>query len=266
MRRPQSPPRPRSLPAFALGMATPYLVTGALAASAAFLDLPLPTMAVPLAPLVIVVVQAIGVLLARELELPTWRRVWLLLLVTTVVLMPIVALHAAAARVPFVSVGRGSAAPLAWATAGAIAAVVGLALLTAVLAADAPDQASLLFLPAALVVPAILGIPGEIDQRAALRSLVEVSAAAAVAAFLGWALTRGTRPLVAPVALAVQLGVLWVFGYRPPSILGQGAVVPILGTVLLVVTGIVTVLVPLLALTARRVVRAAQELTSPETR
>lgn len=264
MRRPQPPSRPRSLVAFALGMAAPHLITGALAAPAAFLDLPLPTTAVPLAPLLIVLVQTISVLLARELELPTWRRVWLLLLMTTLVLMPTVALHAAAARVPFVSVGRGSASPLAWATAGAIAAVVGIALLTAVVAADAPDQASLLFLPAALVVPAVLGIPDVIDERAALSALVEVSVVAAVAAFCGWALARGARPLVAPVALAVQLGVLWALGYRPPSMLGQGAVVPILGTVLLVVTGVVTVLVPLVALLARRIIRLAQEPVPPE--
>lgn len=264
MRRPQPPPRPRSQVAFALGMAAPYAFTGALAAPAAFLDLPLPTTAIPLAPLVLVIVQAVGVLLARELELPTWRRVWLLLLIATVVLMPTVALHAAAARVPFVSVGRGSASSLVWATAGATAAVIGLAVLTAIVAADAPDQASLLFLPAALVVPAILGIPGAVDERAALRALVEVSVAAAVAAFFGWALTRGARPLVAPVALAVQLGVLWALGYRPPSMPGQGAVVPILGTVLLAVTGIVTVLVPLIALTARRVLRVAREAASPD--
>lgn len=258
MRQPQAAHPARVPLVAALGMATPYLLTGALAAPAAFLDLPLPTAAVPLATLAVVVVQAVGLVLAREAELPTWRRVWLLLLATTVGLLPTVALHAAAARVPFVSVGRGSAGTLAWATAAAIAALIGLALLTAVVAADAPDQASLLFLPAALVVPAILGVPGPIDERASLRAFVEVLALAAVAAVFGWALTRGARPLVGPVAFAVQLGVLWVLGYRPPSMPGQGAVVPVLGTVLLVVTGLVTVLVPLVALAARRVIRLAQ--------
>ena len=253
---------PRSLLAYAAGMAAPYLITGGLAVPAAFLDLPTPTVAVPLAPLLIVAAQAIGVLLARELELPTWRRVWLLLLATTLVPLPLVALHASVARVPFVSIGRGSASPLVWTAVAAMAAVVGVALLAAIVAADAPDQASLLFLPTALVVPAMLGFPGEIDERAALRVVVEVSFVAAAAAFFGWAATRGARPLVAPVALAFQLGVLWALGYRPPSLPGQGDVVPILGTAVLVLTGIVTVFVPLVALAARRVVRLAQEPTS----
>lgn len=239
-------------------MATPYLITLVLAAPAAFLELPLPTTAIPLAPLVVVGAQAVGVLLAREMELPTWRRVWLLLLATTVVLIPLAALQASAARVPFVAVARGSAWPLVWSTSAVIVAVVGLAALAALLAADSPDQASLLFLPAALAVPTLLGIPGTPNETAALRALVVVAGGSAVAALLGWALTRGARPLVAPVALAAHVGLLWVLGYGAPSQPGQGLIVPILGTVILVVTATVTVFVPVAALAARRLLRAAQ--------
>lgn len=254
----------RSSAGAAFGMATPYLITLVLAAPGAFLELPLPTTAVPLALLLVVAVQVLGVGLAREMELPAWRRVWLLLLATTVVLMPMVALQASAARVPFVAIARGSAWPLVWSTVAAAVAVVGLAALATLLTADSPDQASLLFLPAALTVPTVLGIRGTPDETAALRALVVVAGASAIAAFLGWALPRGARPLVAPIALAVHFGLLWALGYGPETRPGQGAVVPILGTVLLVLTAIVTVFVPVAALSVRRVVRAARDVRATE--
>jgi hypothetical protein len=259
-RRPSSLPRSRASSGSAFGMATPHLITLVLAAPGAFLELPLPTTALPLAPLLVVAAQAFGILLAREMELPAWRRVWLLLLTTTVVLMPLVALQASAARVPFVAVARGSAWTLVWSTVAAAVAVIALAGLAALLSADSPDQASLLFLPAALAVPTVLGIPGTPDEAAALRALVVVTGTSAVAAFVGWALTRGARPLVAPVALAAHFGLLWALGYGPPTRPEQGAVVPVLGTVLLVLTAVVTVFVPVAALAVRRLIRAARDV------
>lgn len=256
--------RSRSSARSAFGMTTPYLITLGLAAPGAYLELPLPTTAVPLVPLLVVAAQVLGVGLAREMELPTWRRVWLVLLATTVVLIPLVALQTAAARVPFVAVARGSASTLLWSTIAVAAGIVGLALLTALLSADAPDQASLLFLPVALAVPTLLGMPGIPDEGAALRAVVLLTGACAPAAFLGWALTRGARPLVAPIALAAHLGLLWALGYGPPDGAGQGAIVPVLGTLLLVLTAIVTVFVPVAALAVRRLVRAARDTPSDD--
>ncbi|MDP9364608.1 MAG: hypothetical protein M3Q10_10365, partial [Chloroflexota bacterium] len=162
----------------ALGMALPHAVTAVLAALPSLVDLP-GSRAVPLAALGVLTVQALGVLLAREMESPIWRRVWLVLLASTAVLLPLVALQAAVARVPFVAVDRGSAGSLLWSTAGVVAALFGLVGLAAVLATDAPEQASLLFVPAALLVPAVLAAPGPLDEASALAALAEATTVAA---------------------------------------------------------------------------------------
>lgn len=65
----------------AIGSASPLVVTAALAAILLFVDLPGSTAEWPLPMLLIVAVQASGVLLARELEQPAWRRVWIMTLV-----------------------------------------------------------------------------------------------------------------------------------------------------------------------------------------
>ena len=238
--------RPQRL-APAAALAAPPAITAVLAALPAVVDLPGPDLPFPAAALLIVAVQVGGVFLARELELPTWGRVWLLMLAATAALLPMLALQTATSRVPFVALGRGSAGPLIWSTVGAVLMVVGVALLAAIVSADAPDQASILFVPAALLVPAVLGAPGDLDETAALLALAEASGLAALAAMLGWLLPAWARPQVASVALGAQFIGLWLLDYAPSFPLGYGRIVPVLATLLLVVSILATVLVPLVA-------------------
>ena len=245
-------------------MATPHALTAALAILPSLVDLPGQALGVPLAAVAIVAVQVVGVFLARELEFPAWRRVWLTALTTTVVLLPLAALQTAASRVPFVSLALGSAGPLLWSTAAVVVGLVGLVLLTAVVAADAPEQASLLFAPAALLVPAILAAPGDHGERSALAALAEASGLAALAVFVGWLLPRGARLLVAPVALGLQFGILWLLGYGPAFPPGHGVIVPVLASLVVVVTVLSAVLVPLAARATSRVLRAARLPPPPD--
>ena len=248
----------------AVGMALPHAVTAGLAAVPSVVDLPGPS-SVPLAALGVLAVQAVGVLLARELESPLWRRVWLMLLATTAVLLPLAALQAAISRVPFVALARGSAGPLLWSTASVAAALVGLVGLAAVLSADAPEQASLLFVPAALVVPAVLGAPGSLEEVSALAALAEATALSTVMVAIGWTLPRGARPLVAPVALGVQFVLLWLLGFGPSFGPGRGAVVPVCAALLILLTVLAAVLVPLAALATRRFAHALRAPGPPAT-
>ena len=248
-------------------MAAPHIVTAVLAAAGSRLPLPGPAASLPLAALFIVGVQLSGVLLARESELPAWWRVWLSALATTVVLLPALALQAAASRVPFVSLARGSAGVLLWTTAGSVLVLIGLAVLAIALGSIAPDQASLLFVPAAVLVPAVVAAPGNLDQASALAALAEASALSAIAVCLGWLARAGARPLVGPVALAAQFVCLWFLGYAPVFAPGQGTIVPVLASVLLVVTVVLTVLVPVGALLVRRIIEAVRsEQTDPAPR
>lgn len=252
------PSREPAVLAPALALAAPPAVTALLAAAPSLVDLPGPDAALPVAALLLVVVQVVGVLLAREAESATWGRVWLGLLATTVLLLPLLALHVAAARVPFVSLARGSAGPLVWGGVGAALAIVGVALLAAVVSAAAPDQASLVYLPASLLVPTLLAAPGTLDEPSALAALARAAAVAAAAAFLGWLLPPSARPLVGPVALGAQFLLLRLLGQVPAPPPGSGAVVPVLANLLLAIVVVATVLTPLaaraaaLALASRR--------------
>lgn len=246
---------PRVLVLGALGLAVPHLLTAAFASLPSVVDLPGPA-SVPLAAGAVLTVQAIGLLLARETESLILRRIWLVLLVTTAVLLPLVALQAALSRVPFVSLGRGSAGALIWATVAVALALVGLVLLCALLAADAPEQSSLLFVPAAVLVPAVLGAPGGLDERSALAALAEAAIIGAVVVALGGLLPRGAHPLAAPVALGMQFVALSVLGARPAFGDGRGAVVVVCAGALLLLTVFGAVLVPLTSLATRRFAHA----------
>lgn len=240
---------------WAIGLALPHLITAAFAGVLSRVALPGPA-SVPLAALGVLGIQMVGVLLAREVESPVVRRVWLVLLAMTTVVLPLVALQTSLLRVPFVSLGRGSAGSLIWATVAATAAVAGLVGLAAVLSADAPENASLLFVPVAMLVPAVLGARGDLNEQAALAALAEATTVSGIAVALGWLLPRGARPLVAAVALGAQFLILWAVGSRPAFGEDHGATVAVCAGVLLVVTVTAAVLVPVASLATRRFARA----------
>ncbi len=271
-RRPQAtprltrstPPRRRSPLLTAAGMAVPAAATAATAALPSLVPLPTPGEGLPLPLLLVLAVQLVGLFFARELELVSWRRLWLMLLATTALLFPALALQAAAAREPFVSRALGSAGTLAWLTPFAIAALLGLAALAVLQGVSEPQHASVFFAPAALLVPAILGASGDFGEAPALAALAETAALTAVATAGAWLVPPGARLLVGPAALAVQFGVLWLLGYQPTFGAGHGAIVPILSGLVVIAAIAATVLVPVAALALHRLLRAvAQPRTGP---
>lgn len=238
--------------AAALTVASPAAVVALIALPAAVLDLPGPVTGLPLGLLVLVAVQLGGLFIAREGELWTWFRAWLVVLAASVTLLPTVAIQAASSRVPFTALSNGSAGLLIWASLGSIAVLVGLTLLAAVLAADAPETASILLTPALLLVPAVLGVPGNLGERSALLALAEAYGLAAIAIALGWLMPRRARPLVGLAALALQFAALWVLGFGPVAAPGRGIIVPSLAILILAVTVLMAAIVPIVALIANR--------------
>ncbi len=102
------------------------------------------------------------------------------------ILMPVVALQASASRVPFVAISRGSAGPLLWLTLAVVLALCGLWLFAVYQSDESPENAALLFLPAAVVVPAMLGAPGSLGETSALTMLGQASLVAGLTIFLGF--------------------------------------------------------------------------------
>lgn len=241
-------------------MASPHALT-AVVAVVPLVDRISTATGIPVGMLLIALLQVAGSWLTRELNLGVWRRVWLLDAVSCGLLLPLLALLASTSRVSYVSRTWGGFDPVLWTAIGAISVVIGAGLLTAALSADQPAEASLLFLPLALLVPAFVGTPRDLGERGSLTVVAEVFALAAVIAFVGWLLPAGLQPLTSALALVVQFAVLLALGDRPGFDGARDKLVPGLSVVLLVVTIVASVAVPLISMWLRRVIRAAGQST-----
>jgi len=246
--------RPRA--SLALMSAVPH---GVLAACA-FLPVVMPfprAGGLPLAAPLVLMAQLGGFLIAGEMGLAAWRRVWLVNLCVCACLWPVTALHAALAREPYVSAERGTLGPVAATALLAGVVVLAIGLVAAAAAVDEPARASVLFVPAALLVPAMLGMRQDYGQGAALTALSEVFLVAGVVVLVAGMVPRGLWAFVAAAGMAGQFVVLWVLGQRPGWDATADGIVPVVSTVLLGWTMVLAVGVPLMAVGMRRVLADA---------
>jgi hypothetical protein len=180
-------------------------------------------------------------------------------LFASLIVLPIVTLQTSASRVPFVAISRGSAGPLLWLTVATCVALLGVWVFAVYQSDDAPQDGALLFLPAGVLVPAILGAPGPLNETSALSMLGEASLVAGIAIFVGLLVPVSWRPMAGGVALGAQFAVLWALGRGPVIAHDGGAVVPLSAVLILVATALLTVLTPLGALFSRRFVQTVEE-------
>jgi hypothetical protein len=235
------------------------IVTGVLSLAAALDLLRLPTGAAPVRVAFVVLVQAVAIALTVALDRPGPRPYWQMALFVTLILMPILALQAYVSRIPFVAIARGSAGPLLWLTLATVVALCGMWLFAVHQADETPENGALLFLPAAVLVPAILGAPESIGETSALGMLGEASLVAGVTIFLGLLSPPNWRPIAGGTALAVQFLLLWSLGRGPVHSQDGGAIVPVSAGVLLAVTALLIVLTPVGALFSRRFFQTVAE-------
>ena len=245
----------------AAGRSAPLFLTSILSLTGALDALRLPTGAAPVRIGFVVLALVLGIGLTVAMDRPGPRPYWQMTLLVTLVLMPVVALQASTSRVPFVAISRGSAGPLLWLTLATCVALFGLWLFAAHQSDQAPENGALLFLPAALLVPAILVAPGSLDETSALSMLGEACLVAAVWIFAALLAPANWRPIAGGIALGAQFVVLWMLGQRP--VIGQdgGTVVPASAALLLALTTLLTVFTPLGALFSRRFFQTVEEET-----
>ena len=245
----------------AAGRSAPLFLTSALSLTGALDALRLPTGAAPVRIGFVVLALLIGIGLTVAMDRPGPRPYWQMTLLVTLVLMPVVALQASTSRVPFVALSRGSAGPLLWLTLATCITLFGLWLFAAHQSDQAPENGSLLFLPAAVLVPAILGAPGSLDETSALSMLGEACLVAGVWIFALLLGPPSWRPVAGAIALGAQFVVLWMIGRGPVIGHDGGRVVPASAALLLTLTTLLTVLTPLGALFSRRFVQTIEEET-----
>jgi len=239
----------------------PMFLTAALAIAGTADALPLPTGATPVRVAIVVMAIAAGTALTAALDRPGSRAYWQMALCTVLILMPIVALQASASRVPFVSIQRDSAGPLLWLTFAVCLTLLALWLFAARQASDAPENAALLFLPPALLAPAILGAAGSLDETSTLSMLGQSSLLAGVAILIGSLSPPNWRPVAGGVALGAQFLLLWALGQGPDIGQHAGFVVPASAALLITLTVLLTVLAPLGSLFSRRFFQTVDDET-----
>jgi hypothetical protein len=243
----------------AAGRSAPLFLASILSLTGALDALRLPTGAAPVRVGFVILALVIGIGLTVAMDRPGPRPYWQMTLLVTIILMPVVALQASASRVPFVAISRGSAGPLLWLTLASCITLFGLWLFAAHQSDQSPENASLLFLPAAVLVPAIFGAPGSLDETSALSMLGEACLVAGVWIFAALLAPANWRPMAGAIALGTQFVVLWMVGRGPVIGHDSGTVVPASAALLLALTTLLIVLTPLGALFSRRFVQTIEE-------
>ncbi len=244
--------RPREVPADLLQLAAAPAIT-AVAATVLWLLTPLPGAGPSPAPLfLIALLQIAAIVITRDDRPAPLHLPWLTHLAATVGLLPLLAIQVSLLREPYVALSEGSAWPAIVATVVALGFAVVLAVATAVRFWKQPDQASLVFLPSALLIPAAIGQRSEITISRALSILALAMILGALATFLAAPLQLGTRLIVAPVFLGVEIVLLWIFGYGPVFHPTSGSIVRILYLSLLFGAIVLVIVVPLISVWLRR--------------
>jgi hypothetical protein len=214
---------------------------------------------IPRGLIILIVIQAAVAGSLKAVEHHALMRSWISTLTCSAVLVPLLALQVTLLREPYVSWSRQSAAPALVATL-----IVGMVLIvgavwTIATSWEDPDAAGLLFLPQAMVVPALIGMRSTILERPALEILGEILLLAALATAVSWVLTPTTRMLTPPIAVAVEFVILWITGYGPWFHATSGDVVRVLYGLMLALTVILVVAVPFVALWVKHGASAAQQ-------
>lgn len=236
---------------FVLGMAAAPAGVGIVALAVSFVPFLSAGGSAPRGLMVIIAIQVAAAAVLKASGYVHLVPVWFSTLICSAVLVPLLALQVTLLREPYVSWSRGSASPAMVATL-----VVGMVLLVGAVWAvvtswSDPDQAGLLFMPQAMVVPALIGMRSTILEAPALRIVGEILLLAAVATAVSWLLPPAARLLTPPIALAVEFILLWATGYGPWFHSTSGDVVRVLYSLMLAIAVILVVAVPFAALWTR---------------
>ena len=231
----------------ALLVASPFLLTALVATLLSVVGPLSGTDRIPLATVIVLLFEALCMVACYALQLVTIARVFFVNLVTLSTLMPLLALQSTFSAVPYVSTSRSSAQPVVMTALALIVVLIAVGVLSASLSWESPGDAAVLFLPAGLIVPVVLGGPAADIPERGLATIVSVSIAAAIAAAGAQVLPEPIRPVIGPIAIMVELGALFAAHRGPGLPESSGAIVRVLLWAILILAVVLTVLVPLIA-------------------
>ncbi|MGI8476121.1 MAG: hypothetical protein ACR2OO_07100 [Thermomicrobiales bacterium] len=202
----------------------------------------------PIGIILLILAQLGGLAIARNQETRAMAMSWASLLAATSVLLPLLAIHAALLREPFVSMARRSATPSLVATLAVAVALAVFAVWSVAAFWRAPDRAALAFMPAGLIVPVMIGMRANVDPRSALAAVAEVALLTALTTGGASLAPAVVRPLAPAIAMGVQFVLLWTTGHGAGFDATSGSVVRWLSMSLLALAVVLTVATPMAAI------------------
>lgn len=206
----------------------------------------------PLAFVVLATVQVAGYLVTRDDRPDALAKPWTIHLAAAIGLLPMLAIQVPLIREPYVSIESGSALPAVLATLLVIFFTGVLAAVSAARFWSRPDQASLVFLPVALLVPQAVGERTQIGVGQALGILAMAMLMGAAATVVSSYVGMGVRLLIPPVVLAIQIMILWMADRGPVFHPTSGGIVRLLYILMLATAVVLVVSVPIFAVWLRR--------------
>ena len=234
-----------------LGLAIAPAVTGAAAlVLGLWPTFSSPVGATPRGMLTLLFLQLVGLFTARVLNAPILVLSWTTTLFVSCLLAPLLALQVTLLREPYVSLARHSATPALFATLVVAIVILFGAVWCVVVGWSDPDRAALLFMPAGLLWPAMIGAGSVVSQRAALLTLAQVTLICAGAMAISVVLPPFWRIFVPAGTLAVQFVFLGLTGQGPWLQSTSGGIVQAVYIGSLVLTVVLIVTAPLLAMAA----------------
>ncbi len=206
----------------------------------------------PLAFIVLATAQVIGYLVTRDDRPDALAKPWTIHLAAAIGLLPMLSIQVALILDPYVSIESGSALQAVLATFLVIFFTFALAAVSAARFWSRPDQASLVFLPVALLIPQAVGERSQIGVGQALGMLAMAMLMGAGATVVSSYVGIGVRLLIPPVMLAIQILILWIADRGPVFHPTSGGIVRLLYILMLATAVVLVVSVPIFSVWLRR--------------
>ena len=195
---------------------------------------------------------------ASTVAFQAWRRTAIVNLATLAMVFPVLVIRQSVIRVPFVDGGNGTMLAPVLATVAVILLLTLLAVACAVLSQEDPEQAGIMFLPAALLVPLLAGQSELISLSSALKLALGVYMASALLTVVASMLPVVAATLVVPAAIGVEFIYFTLFQTTSIFPTGSGLTAKVLFSAVVVVTVALAIAVPMLSTWIRQVTRMAE--------
>lgn len=244
-------------PAQMLDLALPNLITGVAAALVVLMGTFSP-FGIPVWSGVLFVPIVLLAFVASGIRHPAWKQVALVNVATLAILFPALIVRQSVISIPFVDGGNGTLLAPAVATIAVILVLGSLAIACSILSQEDPENAGMLFLPAAMMVPLMAGQSDLIRSQPAFLMVTGIYIVAAGLTVFSSILPGAWPSLVAPLAIGLEFLIL-TFG-RETSIfpIGSGNSAKLLFFTIVLATVALASAVPSLSSWVRQVTRLTE--------